>query len=427
MTITETTRMPSQLTLFLAASVLVAGLVFPPLSSYTAVYVTMGAMVLGGSVLWRSMSSIVRNRAYVAVIVALALLAVPLPFVWHGPDDLLIIVALLPVLFGVGLVALLDVEVRFASPYVIGALCLSGALGAVLAGLNDVYVLGIARAGSGNNPIHFADLTVTLGFFALVGLFGGTSRWRLVYLAGPLLGLAAIFLSDTRGAMLGFVIVSVPVLLLFFLWFASLRPWIAGGFALVVVGVVALSALIPTTSTRAMSAFADTQAAISAFMTEDGLESPIPGVDSSTDQRIALIRGAIGVFRDHPVFGVGAGQIIPAAQEHFPERYRQMGNHLHSDLGDFAAAAGMFGLAGYLALLVAPFLRSVRPIDRDRRRAILLGAVVLSACFAALGLTNALFGVLPQTALFGTLLATLVAMERTADKDMFGARSTPAS
>ena len=387
---------------------------FPALSSYTAVYVMMGAMLLGAVVQWPRLGGILRHRAYLAVLAALGLLAIPLPFVWHGPDDLLIAGIVLPVLIGVGLVALLEVEPRFGSPLVLGTLSLVGALAAALAGLNDVYIFGIGRAGVGNNPIHYADLSMVLGFFALVGLFGTESRWRLLFLAGPLLGLEAIILSGARGAVLGFAMVCVPVVILMIVWFREIRFWVIGGLVITAIAAGALFISEPGVSNRAMSAFGDSRAALSAlFAGQDTVASAREG-DYSMDERLALLRGGVSVFLAHPVFGVGAGQIMPSAREYFPERFKLMGNHLHYDLGDFAAGAGVFGLAGYLLLLLAPFLRPSGLYGEARRRAMLLGAVVVSGSYASLGLTNAVFGILPQTALFGTLLAAIVAMGRIA-------------
>ena len=47
-----------------------------------------------------------------------------------------------------------------------------------------------------------------------------------------------------------------------------------------------------------------------------------------------------------------------------------------------------------------------------------MGAVVLAGSYFTLGLTNALFGILPQTVLFGVLLAAIIAMGRTADEHL---------
>ena len=302
-----------------------AGLIFPPLSSYTAVYVTLAAMLLGAVLLGRRLGDIVRHPAYLAIWLAMALFAVTLPFVWNGADDLLIVLIVLPLALGIGLVALVEVEPRFASPTVIGGLCLFGAIGAMAAGFNDIYVDGLPRAGGGNNPIHFASLSMTLGFFSLIGLFGTRSRWRLVFLVGPLLGLEAVLLSATRGGVLAFALVGLLVALLFAVWLRRSARYLVAGAAVLALAGAAVIVTTPDVTNRALQAFSDADAAIVAFFSEDGFDEPAPNVDPSTDQRIALYRGALGVFRDNPVFGVGTSQIIPAAREFFPERLQADG------------------------------------------------------------------------------------------------------
>ena len=68
-----------------------------------------------------------------------------------------------------------------------------------------------------------------------------------------------------------------------------------------------------------------------------------------------------------------------------------------------------------MLLLLAPFLRPAGNDGPYKRRALLLGAVVLSGSYFGLGLTNAVFGVLPQTVLYAVLLACLVAIGRVWD------------
>ncbi|MBU1174437.1 MAG: O-antigen ligase family protein [Alphaproteobacteria bacterium] len=407
--------MSNVVTLLLAAAALVAGLVFPPLSSYTAVYVVMGAMLIAAVLLRARLRDIARHPAYLAVAAAIVLLSLTLPFVWQGPDDLLVLGAIAPLPLGIGLVALFEAEPRFASPVLIGGLSLIGAFGAVLAGLNDIFVFGLDRAGSGNNPIHYADLSVALGLFAMIGVFGSKSRWRMIFLLGPLFALLAVLLSGSRGALLAYFATMAPLTGLLVVWFR--REWLLGlsilAAGLVSVLLVTSMVFMPSLSNRAVDAFRDFGTAVFAFAENTGESAALSAeIDGSTDERLTLLRGAVAVFVEHPVFGVGAGQMISAAREHFPERHKQLGNHLHSDIGNFAASAGLFGLAGYFALLLAPFLRPSGNYGTDTRRVLLLGAMALSGSYFTLGLTNAVLGVLPQTGLHATLLACLVGIGR---------------
>jgi O-antigen ligase len=339
--------LPSQTVLFLAAITLVAGLIFPPMSAYTAVYVTLAALVCGIILCWRDIAHLLAMRSFMVVLYGFVLYLLTEPFRWHGPDDLLILAVFLPVLLAGGLVLLLCAEPRLATPFILAALCLTGALGAFFVALNDVLVLNIGRAGGGNNPIHFADLTVTLGFMVLIGLFVTKSAWRFVFLAGPLLAVAVALLSGTRGAVMTILLVSMLLVVVFSIWQRSVRPALFVLATFVIIGAAGF-ALRPDTITRAEDGLRQSIAAtnILLFDQENG-EAPV-GIDASTDVRVIMIRSAWQAFLDAPVFGHGAGQIIDATRPYFPERHKDIGAHLHADWADFLVAGGLVGFGAYL-------------------------------------------------------------------------------
>lgn len=405
--------MPQPIHLILLCLALVSGMVFPAIASYTAVYPTLGALIVGGMVCWPQTAQTLRTGPYVALGLAFLLLAITLPFVWHQPADVLVLVVLLPIPLGAAFVALAEKEPRLVTPATIGGFCLIGALAAVIAALNDVFVLGIERAGAGNNPIHFAGLAVTLGAVSLIGICGGRSPWRILFLFGPVLGLVAALLSGSRGPTLSAVVLLALQLPLLMIWFRRLWiVWLAT-LGLAALAVAAIFWTDPSIGTRAVNAItASTHAIVALYENSDPNTLP-PGVDDSTNQRLAFIRSGWSAFLQSPIYGHGATQLIAAPEAFFPERYKDLlGAHLHFDLGDFAVVAGTLGVLAYLAVLLAPFLAFRNVYDRDVRRAIFIGATGLSGAFLTLGLTNAVVGVLPQTALYGLLLGALSALGR---------------
>ncbi len=405
--------MPQPIHLILLCLALVSGMVFPAIASYTAVYPTMGALILGAILCWPQTAGTLRTGPYIALGLAFLLLAITLPFVWHEPADLLVLVVLLPIPLGAAFVALAEKEPRLVTPTIIGGFCLIGTIAAVIAALNDVFLLGIERAGAGNNPIHFAGLAVTLGGVSLIGVCGSRSPWRILFLAGPVMGLVAALLSGSRGPTLSAMVLLVLQLPLLIVWFR--RFWIVW-VAPVVLAAIAAAIIFwadPSIGTRAINAVtASTHAVVALYENSDPNTLP-PGVDDSTNQRLAFIRSGWAAFMQSPIYGHGATQLITAPEAFFPERYQGLlGAHLHFDVGDFAVVAGTLGVLAYLMLLLAPFMALRGIYDRDTRRAVLLGAIGLSGAFLTLGFTNAVVGVLPQTALYGLLLGALTALGR---------------
>lgn len=390
------------LTLPLLSIVLVAGLLFPPIAAYTAVYAVLGSLVIGLVFLSPRYWEIFDALPFRFIWLGLALLMLTLPFAYKDASDLSFLAALIPIFIAPALVMLLREEPRFASPLVIGTLCLAGAIGAVSAALNDVLFLGLARAGGGNNSIHFASISLIVSFMALIGLFGSKSAWRFLFLTGPAFGMAAVFLSGSRGPILAGTVLTIAIFPFIFFWFwreKAFKIMLAIG---LIVGLGLSTQIDGIDVTRAANIFNDIGAVFDANAQIDG----------ATQERLVLYQAAWEAFKQAPVFGYGSGHFATEAGKFMPDAYANMrgSEHLHSDIADFATIGGVVGLLAYLCLLSAPLFVFRGVYDVNIRRALMLGGIVMAVGYFALGLTNAVFGILPQTMLFGVLLGVLVGM-----------------
>lgn len=378
------------------------------MAAYFAVYVTLGAMLIAVGLYWREIGQVISKPPYALVAGAFVLYMLTEPFRWQGPDDLIILAVFFPTVVGVGLATLLRTKPDFTTPLMLGSFCLVGAASGCIVALNDIFVLGLHRAGGGNNPIHFAGLTVTLGFMSLIGSFGTKSTWRFIFLAGPVLAAIAVLLSGTRGAVMTIFLVTAMLTVAFCFWQRSIKPLLLAVSILVIVSAAGF-VLEPNLAARAEKGFSQSMATAQALLfTADTGEAPA-GVDVSSDIRLSMIRSAWQAFLDAPLLGHGAGQIITATRPYYPERYGFIDAHLHSDLADLMVAGGIIGILSYLALLFAPVATCWMAKDKQSKRVLVVGAICLSGTFFGTGMTNAVFGVLPQSTLFGVLLAWLVA------------------
>lgn len=398
--------------LVLVSLALVCGLSLLTLSPFTSVYVALVAVILCGVLFARSLPEVLTHPTYIALILAIILLAATLPFVWQSPAELMIVLWMLPIPLAGGLVAAMVDEPRFGTPPVIGAFCLVGALGAMCIGTYDAFALEISRVGGANNPIHFGGIAAILGFASLVGLFQNPSRWRYVFLLGPVFGIVAVVLSGSRGPILSVAllfIVTMPLIIYWFrhIWLFWAAPLILG------VGIAAgVLILAPEQSHHITRAMNSVQAAIQ-FASENGTQIPSlrpEGMDDSTFQRLIFLYSAYQAFLASPIVGHGAGQMISAAAMYFPEEYQFLGGHLHADIANFAVVGGLFALVAYASLLLAPFLALIGMDGGEQRRPVVLLSVILSVGYLSLGLTNAVFGIIPQTLLYGVLVAAAVSM-----------------
>jgi len=390
------TRYLSRTLLLLA---LFLGVALPGLAAYTGAYI---ALVLSALALvlfaWPERQTFSHPTAR-AILLALALVSATLPFVYQGEADLMAPVFILPMLVSIALGLLARPLDWTPSASVMATICLLAAFVAFVAGAYEDVVLGVRRVGLGNNPIHYGTLAAMVGGMALVGVVAVQSRWRYVFLLGPIFGIGAAILSGSRGPLVGALALAGIGTLFLLYWYRADRLLRISVAVVVVIGVALVSYLVATGNDR-ITNLAST--ALNIFRFTGG----------SDDIRAALYGSAIHVLGQSPIFGVGLGQSMQAAQELYPEQTEVFGlENLHADWANFAAMAGGLGLLAWLLLLLAPLLL-LRDRAARRDRPIVLGAVLLVTGQATLGVSNAMFGVLPQTVMYAVLLGYLFARAR---------------
>lgn len=395
---------PRYLIIVLAWAALCSGLVLPAVAPEIANTVSIAAMVLamplccveGG---W----SIFRQSSIALPLVGGLLLAIAFLITAKSVLHVAAIFYFGP-LYLAGPLALLLARLNLRDlPGCIGIAALAGTLAALAVALYDSVVLDLSRAGgSVANPIHFADITLLLGFTALIGIFGA-SRWRAVFSAGPVLAVIVVILSGSRGALVAAIPMSVIAIALMTFWFLPprRRPFVllAGVVAVIVVAAaIFVAGLLPR--------FAVLWSSVANLLA--GGE-----VDSSTMQRVVMYEAAYNTFRASPIFGHGLIDFIRTTSQYVPKGIKfPFYDHLHSDLADFAVVGGLIGLLTYSLFIAAPALGGIRAASVHRRAAILLGSMT-SMGYLIMGLSNAMFGILTLTVLYGTSLALVALLART--------------
>jgi O-antigen ligase len=190
-------------------------------------------------------------------------------------------------------------------------------------------------------------------------------RWAAWLLGG--LGLA---LTYVRGAWLGFLAGALVLLGL-----------VRRGRLLVAAGVLVLVAAVLLTPGLRRRA-----------------ESIADPTDTTARERLAMWRSGVAMLTDHPLTGVGPGQVKHAypryAEPEFADKRR---GHLHNTPLQVAVERGLLGLGAWTALFAAFFWRAARglralgPDDREAR-AVVAGSIAAVAGFLVGGLTEYNFG-----------------------------------
>ena len=388
--------MLARLTLFFGWLALLAGLTLPTLAPGTANITTLVLMGTGLVVVLADLASrlVWRDPGVRMVLLAGAILLVALVPTARSPLHLIAIMILAPLWLIAPHGALLQRLGGRLRPIVIGAFALVGtAAGSAISAI-DVLFFGQERGGwLVNNPIHLADLSLMLGFVALVGATEST-RFRLLFLLGPMLALVTIWFSGSRGPLLAFV----PMLLLGggmlgLLLLPLRKAGAALGAVVVLVGLIGFGAVTTGAAGRLGS------------VSEIGALLSGTSADSSTNERLDMLESAASAFAGSPFYGYGLLDYTSVAQGFVPaaKNYGPWG-HLHNDTADFAVIGGLLGLLCYALILLAPLVSGLRNRGRWRKATIYLG-VVTPVGYLSMGLTNAMFGILAQTTLYAVILS----------------------
>ncbi|KKB80325.1 hypothetical protein VW35_07970 [Devosia soli] len=271
-----------------------------------------------------------------------------------------------------------------------GVLALSGVAGAAALGISDVAATGTTRAGGiVANPIHYADVALLAGAFSVAGFLFVRSPWRFLFLFGPAFAAVAVTLSGTRGAMVAMA------LMLFAGWLTmALKRLVSFKVsALVIVGLAIVTGLAVWLGASQLSG-------VQRVLTDIGstLSSGLP-TDDSTSIRLQMYLGGLRAFLESPIFGQGPLDFVAVADSLADVPFGGA-PHLHNDLADFAASAGVLGLVAYGLFMAAPILEVLRLPDSQNRSRLLVLAVTLVTGFFTMGLTNAMFGILTLTSCY---------------------------
>lgn len=276
---------------------------------------------------------------------------------------------------------------------ILAVLALCGAAGAGIIAIEEFVTTGTSRAGGTvANPIHFADVALMVGFVGTLGLFVTPGRWRLAFSISPVMAVIAVVLSGTRGAVVAALLMLATMV-------------VAAAFArLLTRRVVAIGAgLIALAVVAAVLFGVGSLSGVQRILADIGqtLAHGAP-TDTSTDNRLQMYLGGLRAFLESPLVGHGpfnftavAGQLADIPFENTP--------HLHNDIVDLAASAGIMGLIAYTLLLAAPIVEVMRsPRGQDRTGGAIV-VITLIIGFFVMGLTNAMFGILTVTTLYASI------------------------
>lgn len=127
-------------------------------------------------------------------------------------------------------------------------------------------------------------------------------------------------------------------------------------------------------------------------------ESLVDPADPTARERWAMWSSALALARDHPVTGIGPGQMKREYPHYAAPEYRNRPRgHVHNTPLQILAERGLLGLTAWSAIFVAFFWQAAGilarlPASAPHERAMVLGSIVSIAGFLVGGLTEYNFG-----------------------------------
>ena len=213
-------------------------------------------------------------------------------------------------------------------------------------------------------------LTLTL-LATLPRLFTGLSGWRWWMPPAWALSGLGLLATYTRGAWLGFLVGAVTLSLLL------RRLWVLGAIG---AGLVLALLVLP------------------AGPLEHRIKSLVDPADPTLRERLYMWESALAIARDHPLTGVGVGQVKVVYPRYArPEAVKKTASHLHNTPLQILAERGVLGLAAWVWIWVAFFVRAGRLLgrlgpDQGRERGLVAGSLAAIVGFLVAGLSEFNFG-----------------------------------
>ncbi len=217
-----------------------------------------------------------------------------------------------------------------------------------------------------------APLAISLALWAWTSRPRPAMRLRLALLAAAGVISLGLLVSWSRGAWLAFA-AAVAVVVLAHTRRAAPVVIVLAGLALLAGIGFGVVDLLPAALVHRLADLQQFAGLVDVARTE------VTDANFSVLERIAHWQAALGMWRDHPWLGVGAGNYATAyATYSLPRWYDPLG-HAHNVYLNFAAEAGLVGLLAYLWFWLASLVQGVRVAAASNRFTAAVGAGVLGA------------------------------------------------
>lgn len=266
-------------------------------------------------------------------------------------------------------------------------LLLSIKVGLIIIGVIVItqFLLGNGRPSGMINANIFGDIAVAMFFLSIVQVFNETPKERIITFIAIFTGIGAIFLSESRGSWLSFIILFIVYIGLIY------KPFLQNNNKRKLFLVLLLLSTIGFIGMQTNANKKITVAVTEIQNWQSGNES-----QTSLGLRMEMWKSGLNAAKQAPWFGYGYRNANQIASEYASNNkiIIQGFTHLHNEYITNLVSAGIIGLFALLALLFLPvviFYRKLENKDKDTYCYASMG-ILLCTGYATFGFSHIAFG-----------------------------------
>jgi len=286
---------------------------------------------------------------------------------------------------------------------------LIGSIGAGIFALYQNYYLNNPSLGKYSSlgymiKINYGNISLLLGMLSLAGLFiinelRFKKTFYIITLLAFILGITGSLLSGSRGGW-----IAIPFCVgLFIMYFPTQKINKIIGTLIFIMAILITYYANPDVKSRTDLAYHNTEAYFSNEKTE--------AVHTSTGARYELWRAAWIMFTEHPVFGIGSGEVRQILKKKIDSgeiKKIKLYDHVHNEPLQILITTGIVGLSAYLILYAGIsyyFYRSLITSSINKVRYLSFLGIMTTGAYFIFGLTNYSFGHHVMVLFFAVMVA----------------------
>ena len=245
------------------------------------------------------------------------------------------------------------------------------------------FLLGSARPSGMINANIFGDIAVVMLFLSVIQVFSEKPKEQIITFVAIIAGIAAVFLSGSRGSWLSFIILSIVFIILIY------KPFLSGHKKRQLFITLFFSVLFSFIGTQTDAGKKITDAIVNIQSWDNGDQAY-----TSSGVRMEMWESSLEAAKHSPWFGYGYRNSNIEVSKYVDSHNQTVAafTHLHNEYLTNLVAGGVFGLLSMSALIFVPLIIFVKNIKNKETYSYALMGVLLCTGYITFGFTHIAFG-----------------------------------